>query len=49
MAVYKVLFKASVEKDFAAISKKDLKKILALKYFLRHLNILVGKDFWQIN
>ena len=28
MAVYKVLFKAPVEKDFAAISKKDLKKIL---------------------
>ncbi len=28
MAVYKVLFKASVEKDFAAIPKKDLKKIL---------------------
>lgn len=28
MAVYKVLFKASVEKDFAAIHKKDLKKIL---------------------
>jgi mRNA interferase RelE/StbE len=28
MAVYKVLFKASVEKDFASISKKNLKKIL---------------------
>jgi mRNA interferase RelE/StbE len=28
MAVYKVLFKTTVEKDFAAISKKDLKKIL---------------------
>jgi len=28
MAVYKVLFKASVEKDLAAIPKKDLKKIL---------------------
>ncbi|NWG03011.1 MAG: type II toxin-antitoxin system RelE/ParE family toxin [Syntrophaceae bacterium] len=28
MAVYKVLFKASVEKDFAATPKKDLKKIL---------------------
>lgn len=28
MAVYKVLFKASVEKDFAAIPRKDLKKIL---------------------
>lgn len=28
MAVYKVLFKASVEIDFAAIPKKDLKKIL---------------------
>ena len=28
MAVYKVFFKASVEKDFAAIPKKDLKKIL---------------------
>ena len=28
MAVYKVLFKASVEKDFAGIPKKDLNKIL---------------------
>jgi mRNA interferase RelE/StbE len=28
MAAYKVLFKASVEKDFAAIPKKDVKKIL---------------------
>jgi mRNA interferase RelE/StbE len=28
MAVYKVHFKASVEKDFATIPKKDLKKIL---------------------
>ena len=28
MAGYKVLFKASVEKDLAAIPKKDLKKIL---------------------
>ena len=28
MAAYKVLFKASVEKDFAAIPKKDLRKIL---------------------
>ena len=28
MAVYKVLLKASVEKDFATIPKKDLKKIL---------------------
>ena len=28
MAVYKVFFKASAEKDFAAIPKKDLKKIL---------------------
>ncbi len=28
MAVYKVLFKASVEKDFSAIPKKDLRKIL---------------------
>ena len=28
MALYKVLFKASVEKDFASISKKNLKKIL---------------------
>jgi mRNA interferase RelE/StbE len=28
MAVYKVLFKASVEKDFAPIPNKDLKKIL---------------------
>jgi len=28
MAVYKVFFKASVEKDFASIPKKDLRKIL---------------------
>ena len=28
MAVYKVYFKASVEKDFRSIPKKDLKKIL---------------------
>ncbi len=28
MAAYKVHFKASVEKDFAAIPKKDVKKIL---------------------
>jgi mRNA interferase RelE/StbE len=28
MAVYKVHFKASVEKDFSTIPKKDLKKIL---------------------
>jgi mRNA interferase RelE/StbE len=28
MAAYKVLFKASVEKDFSTIPKKDLKKIL---------------------
>jgi mRNA interferase RelE/StbE len=28
MAAYKVLFKASVEKDFAAIPKRELKKIL---------------------
>ena len=28
MAAYKVLFKASVEKDFVAIPKKDLRKIL---------------------
>ncbi len=28
MAVYKVLFRASVEKDFATIPKKDLKNIL---------------------
>jgi mRNA-degrading endonuclease RelE of RelBE toxin-antitoxin system len=28
MVVYKVLFKASVEKDFAAIPKKDLRKII---------------------
>lgn len=28
MAGYRVLFKASVEKDFTAIPKKDLKKIL---------------------
>jgi mRNA interferase RelE/StbE len=28
MAVYKVYFKASVEKDFITIPKKDLKKIL---------------------
>ncbi len=28
MAAYKVYFKASVEKDFTAIPKKDLKKIL---------------------
>jgi mRNA interferase RelE/StbE len=28
MAVYKVHFKTSVEKDFATIPKKDLKKIL---------------------
>ena len=28
MAAYKILFKASVEKDFAAIPKKDVKKIL---------------------
>ena len=28
MAAYKVLFKASVEKDFAAIPKKNVKKIL---------------------
>ncbi len=28
MAAYKVHFKASVEKDFATIPKKDLKKIL---------------------
>jgi mRNA interferase RelE/StbE len=28
MAGYKVFFKASVEKDFAAIPKTDLKKIL---------------------
>lgn len=29
MAAYKVFFKKSVEKDFTAIPKKDLKKILA--------------------
>ncbi len=29
MAEYKVLFKKSVQKDFNAIPKKDLKKILA--------------------
>ncbi len=29
MAAYKVYFKASVEKDFITIPKKDLKKILA--------------------
>lgn len=28
MAVYKVFFKASVEKDFSTIPKQDLKKIL---------------------
>ncbi len=28
MAAYKVFFKKSVEKDFTAIPKKDLKKIL---------------------
>lgn len=28
MAVYRVLFRASVEEDFVAIPKKDLKKIL---------------------
>lgn len=28
MAAYKVYFKKSVEKDFAAIPKKDLKKII---------------------
>jgi mRNA interferase RelE/StbE len=28
MAAYKVLFKASVEKDFTTIPKKDLRKIL---------------------
>ena len=28
MAVYKIFFKKSVEKDFAAIPKKDLKKII---------------------
>jgi mRNA interferase RelE/StbE len=28
MAAYKVQFKASVEKDFATIPKKDLKRIL---------------------
>ena len=28
MAVYKVHFRASVEKDFTSIPKKDLKKIL---------------------
>ena len=28
MAVYKILFKKSVQKDFNAIPKKDLKKIL---------------------
>ncbi len=28
MAVYKVLFKASVEKDFITIPKKDVKQIL---------------------
>ncbi len=28
MAAYKVLFKASVEKDFTTIPKKDLKKLL---------------------
>jgi len=28
MGAYKVYFKASVEKDFAAIPKKDVKKIL---------------------
>ena len=28
MAAYKVYFKASVEKDFSTIPKKDLKKIL---------------------
>ncbi|MBI4765310.1 MAG: type II toxin-antitoxin system RelE/ParE family toxin [Deltaproteobacteria bacterium] len=28
MAVYKVLFRVSVEKDFAVIPKRDLKKIL---------------------
>jgi mRNA interferase RelE/StbE len=28
MAVYKVYFRASVEKDFSAIPKKDVKKIL---------------------
>jgi mRNA interferase RelE/StbE len=30
MAAYKVHFKASVEKDFTTIPKKDLKKILKL-------------------
>jgi mRNA interferase RelE/StbE len=30
MAAYKVHFKASVEKDFSTIPKKDLKKILKL-------------------
>ncbi len=29
MAEYKVYFKASVEKDFSAIPKKDLQKILS--------------------
>jgi len=28
MAVYKILFKASVEKDFITIPKKDVKQIL---------------------
>ena len=28
MAVYKIYFKASVEKDFRSLPKKDLKKIL---------------------
>ena len=28
MAAYKIFFKKSVQKDFAAIPKKDLKKIL---------------------
>ena len=28
MAAYKIFFKKSVEKDFNAIPKKDLKKIL---------------------
>ena len=28
MAVYRILFKRSVEKDFAKIPKKDLRKIL---------------------
>ena len=36
MAAYKVLFKASVEKDFAAIPKKDVKKIL------KRIDVLTG-------